>query len=443
MTVPVRGRLGYAASDVACNLIWITVGSYLLVFYTDVAGLPAAVVGTLFLVTRLVDAITDPMIGLVIDRTSTRWGRSRPYFLWMSVPLAALSVLTFSTPDLAESGRIAWALGTYLALSLVYGMANIPVTSVLAAMTTDPGERTALGALRAFGATIAAVGAGAAFLPLVGVLGRGDDAAGYRLTMVLFGLLSCSLLLFAFATVRERTTSPPAERLTGLRALRRNPQLYIALAAVALLFVEGTVRTATLVYFFDDYLGREDLVPVANLLRAPILLGLLLCVPVARRLGKRNTLLAGTVLGLVGTVLPIPTGTAPFPVLAGIAIASIGTGLTLGIIFSMAADLIDYSSWKARVRADGLVAATIGLAAKVGAALGGALVGWLLAFGGYDGRLEGQSAAAITAIRFAFYGLPAALSVAVIVILPFYRVESHLATVMPSTDPDAKAPQRD
>lgn len=433
--VSVRGRLGYAGADVACNLIWTTVGSYLLVFYTDVAGLPAAVVGTLFLVTRLVDAVTDPMIGLVIDRTNTRWGRSRPYFLWMSVPLAALAVLTFSVPDLAEPGRIAWAFGTYLALSLVYGMANIPVTSILAAMTTDPSERTLLGALRALGATVAAVGAGAAFLPLVSILGGGDDAAGYRLTMILFGLLSCSLLLFSFATVRERRVTVPAKRLTGVRALRRNPQLYIALTAVVLLFVEGTGRTAALVYFFKDYLAREDLVPVANLLRAPILLGLLLCVPVARRSGKRNTLLAGTVVVLVGTALPIPTGTQPLPVLAGIAIGSVGSGLILGIIFSMSADLIDYSAWKAQVRADGLVAATIGLAAKVGVALGGALVAWLLAFGGYDGRLEAQGATAIAVIRFAFYGLPAVLLLVVIAILPFYRVDSYLPAVQADLSP--------
>lgn len=435
--VGVREKLAYASADVACNLVWITVGSYLLVFYTDVVGLPAGAVGTLLLVTRLVDALTDPAIGVMIDRTRTRWGASRPYFLWASVPLAALSVLAFSTPDAPEAARLGWAYATYFALTVVYGMANIPVTSILPALTSDPHERTTLGALRAFGAAIASVAAGAAFLPLVAVLGRGDDASGFRLAMALLALLSCTLLLFAFASLRERATAAPVPRLGGAPALRNNPQLYIALTAVLLLFLETTSRTAALVYFFRDYLGREDLVPLANVLRATVVIGLATCVRLALRIGKRNTLVSGVALGLAGVVLPIPFGTAPNPVLIGIAIGAVGTGMVLGLIFSMAADVIDYSARRSGVHAGGLIAATVGLAAKVGVALGGAGVAWILAAGGYEGGTGVQGEGAVIAIRFAFYGLPAVLLVTVLALMPLYRVDRHLAAGVPQASGSA------
>ncbi|PZF86301.1 MFS transporter [Jiangella anatolica] len=411
-------------------MIWTVVGGYLVVYYTDVAGIPAAAVGTLFLLVRLLDALVDPVIGVVIDRTRTRWGRSRPYFLWVSVPFASLAVLTFSVPDWSESGRLAWAYVTYLLLSLVYSAATIPVISILAGMTTDDRERVRLSAARTAGNLVTSVAAGAAALPLVAWLGGGDDRRGYTLTLCLLGCLSLVLFLFAFATLRERASVDHRLRLAGVRqVLRANRPVKIMIAAGVLINAASITRVASTVYFCRDYLGREDLVPILGLLPVLMVAGLVVAGPLARRFGKRNTLIAALMIQVIGFALPIPFGQDIAPVLAGTALASAALGLLISVEYAVLADIVDYSQWRCGVRAEGLIAALAAFSAKAGSALGGAALGWLLAAGGYRPDADRQSAAAVAAIRFCFYGLPVVVWVLVAVLLLSYTVDRQLPRI--------------
>ena len=423
-------RIGYAAADGAVALIWTVVVGYLVVYYTDVAGLPAAAVGTLFLLVRLFDAVVDPVIGVVIDRTRTRWGRSRPYFLWVSVPFATLAVLTFSVPDWSESGRLAWAYVTYLLLSLVYSAATIPVISILAGMTTDDRERVRLSSARTAGNLVTSVGAGAAALPLVALLGGGDDGRGYTLTLCLLGCLSLALFLFAFATLRERASVDHGLRLADVRQLlRANRPLKIMIAAGVLINAASITRVASTVYFCRDYLGREDLVPVLGLLPVLMVAGLILAGPLAQRIGKRNALIVALVVQAAGFAVPIPFGQQVGPVLAGTALASAALGLLISVEYAVLADIVDYSHWRRGVRAEGLVASLAAFSAKAGSALGGATLGWLLAAGGYQPDADRQSGAAVFAIRFCFYGLPVLVWVLVAVLLLSYTVDRQLPRI--------------
>ncbi|WP_162605736.1 MFS transporter [Jiangella aurantiaca] len=423
-------RAGYAAADGAATLIWTVVGGYLVVYYTDVAGLPAAAVGTLFLLVRMFDAIVDPVIGVVIDRTRTRWGRSRPYFLWASVPFATLAVLTFSVPDWSESGRLAWAYVTYLLLSVLYSLATIPVVSILAALTADDRERVRLSSLRTAGNLVTSVAAGAAILPLVAMLGGGDDGRGYTLAMFLLGSVSVVLFLFAFATLRERAAGDRRLRVAEVRTVMRgNLPLKIMIGGGLLINAASVTRVASTVYFCRDYLGREDLVPVLALFPVLMIVGLVLARPVAQRIGKRNALVVALIVQAIGFALPIPFGQHVGPVLAGTALASAALGLLISVEYAVLADIVDYTDWRYGVRAAGVIASLAAFSAKAGSALGGAALGWLLAAGGYRSGAEQQPAAALNAIRFCFYGLPVIVWLLVAVLLAAYKVDQQLARI--------------
>jgi len=428
--LPLRARFGYGAADGAASLVWAIAGGYLVVFATDVARLPAAAVGTMLLVVRLVDAVADPAIGLLIDRTRTRWGRSRPYLLWASVPLGALAVLSFSSPDWPESGRLAWAYGTYLLLSIAYSFASIPLVSILAGLSGEAGERMRLSVWKMAGNALGSIAGGAAILPLVAWLGGGDDARGYRLAMILLGLLAAVLLLYGFATLRERVVPPrPRLHVPWWRALRGNAPLALALAFVVLLNVGTAPRVGATVYFFRDYLGRADLVPVANLAQAGLFGGLLASLWLTRRVGKRDTLFIAVVAQAAAIALPLPFGTEPWPAIVGTALASAASGAQIGTMYALLADIIDFGDWRTGVRAEGLIGALATLAGKAGVALGGALTGWLLAAGGYDPDATTPSEGAISAIRFCYYGLPIVLLAAAAVLLRFYRIDGELTRI--------------
>lgn len=421
---------GYAAADGAATVLWTVVGGYLVVYYTDVAALPAAAVGTLFLLVRLLDAIVDPVIGVVIDRTRTRWGRSRPYFLWVSVPFAALGVLTFSVPNWSESGRLAWAYVTYLLLSLTYSAATIPVISILAAVTTDDRERVRLSAARTAGNLVTSVAAGAAALPLVAMLGGGDDRRGYTLTMCLLGGVSLGLFLVAFATVRERSSVTQRLRLADVRTvIRANRPLKIMVGAGLLINAASVTRVASTVYFCRDYLGREDLVPVLGLLPVLMIVGLVLAGPLTQRIGKRDALIVALIVQVIGFALPVPFGQHVAPVLAGTAVASAALGLLISVEYAVLADIVDHTHWRSGVRAEGVVASLAAFSAKAGSALGGAMLGWLLAAGGYRPDADRQSDAAVLVIRFCFYGLPVVVWVLVAALLLAYKVDRQLSRI--------------
>ena len=217
--VSLKEKIGYSLGDAASNLYWKTFEFFLIIYYTDVFGISAAAVGAMLAITRLADAVADPVMGALADRTRTRWGHFRPYMLWFSIPLAAAGVLTFTTPHLNSNAKVVYAYITYGLLMFLYTAVNIPYTALMGVMTPNSVERTTIASIRFIGAFTAGVFVQYFTLRFVQFFGGGNDARGWQLTMVLYGVLSIAMLALCFASTRERVTPPPQQKSNLLRDL--------------------------------------------------------------------------------------------------------------------------------------------------------------------------------------------------------------------------------
>lgn len=405
-------RLGYAASDVAGQLVFAFVSFYLLYFYTDVYGLSAAAAGTILLVARCIDAIETPLWGIVFDRTNSRWGRHRPWFLWLCGPFAVFGVLTFLTPDLGPTAKVLYAAGTYIVCSALYTGINTPVTSILSALTADPRERVTLTCFRMFGSKLGVLIVNLSALKLVAALGQGDDRRGFLLTMPLFAAASVALYLFAFRHLPERIAAPVSRvSIRGtFGALRGNWPWVIIFTSSLLFWIGFIARVSAAPYFFEYALGRKDLIPLANALDFVSLATVLALPWLCRRTSKRNLWalgLAGMIAGQVIAWLGLEADSLGW-VMTGWAVGFLASGIAMALPFSLLSDSVDYGEWKTGVRAAGLLTA-IGAAfcLKAGSGLGGALPAWIMEVTGYVPNAA-QSGESLRGIAFAVIWLPAA-----------------------------------
>lgn len=418
-------RLGYASSDAAGQLVFCFVSFYLLKYYTDVAGISAAAAGTILLIARLLDAVDAPIWGLVFDRTRSRWGKSRPWFLWLCVPFALSGVLTFAAPDVGPAATIFYCGVTYILCSILYTGINTPVTSILSALTPDPRERVTFTCYRMFGSKAGVLLVNATALPLIAWLGAGDDRRGFLLVVSLFAVGSVLLYLFAFSQLKE--TLPVEREAIPLRrsfaALRGNGPLLILFISGFCFWVAFIARISMVPFHFEYTWQRKDLIPLANSLDVVSLAGILLLPWLCRRVSK-TTLWAGGLLGsaLCQVVVAIAVAQHSLPLLfVGWTAGIITSGIAMAMPFSLLSESVDYGEWKTGVRAAGLITA-IGAAfcLKAGAGLGGALPAWLLSAYNYVPNIA-QSAEALRGIDLGFIWLPALFYAAAFIPALFYR----------------------
>ena len=423
--LPLSGRLSYAASDAAGQLVFSVISFYLLKFYTDVVGLTAATAGTILLIARLIDAIDAPIWGIVFDKTQSRWGKSRPWFLWLCVPFAVFGVLTFLAPDLDATSKALYSGTTYIICSILYTGINTPVTSILSALTPDPKERVVLTSFRMFGSKLGVLLVNATALPLVQFFGKGDDKRGFLLTMPIFAAGSVLLFLIAFRNLRETIVEErkPMPVREGFRALKGNWPWIIIFSSSLCFWVAFISRISMVPYFFEYNWNSKQLTALANSLDIVSLASILLLPWFCKWTSKSNLWL----YGLIGSVI------SQFVLYAGVASGSTAllfTGWIAGIItsgaamampFSLLSDSVDYGEWKTGVRAAGLLTA-LGAAfcLKAGSGLGGALPAWILGATGYVANRT-QSATALTGIEIGFIWLPALFYLLSAIPVFFYR----------------------
>ncbi|MEH2919536.1 glycoside-pentoside-hexuronide (GPH):cation symporter [Samsonia erythrinae] len=421
-----RQRLGYGIADLSCNLVWQMISLYLMYFYTDVMGLPAYWVGLMFLVTRLVDGVADVLMGLLIDNTTTRWGRCRPYLLIGAVPFGVLCVMAFYVPDFGVVGKLVYAFLTYLLLSLMYTLVNIPFCAMLPFITSDSKERTILSAVRillgSLGATIVAV----ATLPLVNSLGEGDQTAGFLKTAVIFGLLATFFLLLSFRNVEEKVFLQQ-EKMTLKRAwqgLRENKPWHVFSANIFLMWGAFFFQTGALVYYFNYYIGQADITAiVAGISTFVPLLGTLTVPFLAKRMVKRNVYLLSSFINLVGMIIMVIADTHITILLVGAVITFFGAGQRTAIYFSMQADPVDYGEWKTGINTAGILTSINGFFGKVAMAGAGAITGILLSSGGYVAN-QVQTAGSLLAIKSCYLYIPMALiSLSMLWMWRYYRLD--------------------
>lgn len=422
-------RLGFGAGDFATSLPWNLAGSFLLYYYTDVVQAPVAALGTLFLVARLLDAVFDPVVGLLVDRTRTRWGKARPYLLFGAVPLAVTGVLMFSAPPgLGSTGKLVFAFVTYLVAGLVFSLVSVPYGAMLPMITREPRERLRLGGIRAMGSALGIIVATGTATGLVAALGGDDERRGWTLAALVYGVLSVVLLATTFRYCHERYTVPTlGGRREVWRAVRntlRNRPWVVMFTYLVLNFTRLGLTLTVTVYFALHVLHAPWAIAVLlPLVSGALLVGGALSPAYYRRLGKRRgNLVALAAGGLLWLALPLLTGVIPAFVVVYL-LASVAIALSMASSFTLVADTVDYQEWRFGQRDEGLLSAGISLATKVGSALGAALVAYGLYAAGYDA--DDVSDAAVTAIELLYFAVPVVLIALQALTIAFYRLEDQ------------------
>jgi len=424
--ISIREKIAYGLGDTASNIIFQTVMMFLLLFYTDVMGLSPAAVGTMFLLVRLIDAVTDPIMGNIADNTKTKWGQFRPYLLWLSLPFAIISILAFTTPDLSDDNKIIYAFVTYTLLMIAYTAINIPYCALGGVITADAKERVTVQSYRFVFGMLGGVIVAAATMPMVEYFGQGDSAKGYQLTMIIMSLFGFVLFLLCFWGTKERVSLPENQKSSfkeNISSLWKNDQWRI-LCLTGLYLLSGQVLRLTLaVYYVKYFLGREDL--ITSFLTLGVVASMVGCAvaqPLAKRVCKIKAYITLQTISAVICLLSFFIGQDQL-VLAYIAFIAWKFFLDMAtpLLWAKMADTIDYGHQKTGIRVTGMVYSGIIFFIKMGIAIGGALAGWLLAFYGYQADVE-QTQATKTGILISFTLWPAIGSFAVAWVMRKYTL---------------------
>lgn len=401
-------------------------------------ALSAAAVSLMFVFTRFIDGLTDLLVGYLIDHTNTRWGKSRPYFLFGAVPFALFAFLCFNVPPFSANGKLVYAYITYLGLSFSYTLVNVPMASILPSLTDDAQERTALSTTRKFFAFLGATIVSSSALGLVALLGKGDEVLGFKMVMAIFGVIGCLLFFFTFVSVREipTTTNNEVSLRQVFYSLKENRPWLIFAVNILFMWTGFFLQSSALVYYFVSVVKDKALsVTVATIMSIVPMFANFLVPFLANRLGKRNLYVLAAGVQLTGLVVIWIAGLHTSWILVGAVISACGYGVKESIYFSMQADPVDYGEWKTGINVSGSLSAINGFLGKVAQAISGGVAGALLAWGMYQPQVKAQSNQAILAIKVMYLYLPMLLIVCSIITMFFYdldkqypKIQAELAT---------------
>ncbi len=437
----VREKIGYSLGDTASHFVWDMVGFWLLFFYTDIYGISAAAAGTIMLVARFWDMAIDPVIGIIADRTNTRWGKFRPYILYGAIPYAILAVLTFTTPNFGEAGKILYAGATYVLLMTAYAAINLPYSALGAVMTDDTYERAGLNTYRFIaGFTGQFVVTGLA-LTIAEFFGGGDKAQGFQYTVFLFAGLSLVFFFITFKTTKERVQPPKAQKDSLKEDIRNlfSNKAWVILALVGIIsFIMFAMQNAAIAYYFKYYLGRENNVQLFNVLgTVALIVALPLSKPLAKRFGNRNVFIGSSLIsGFFFMLIYLPGITNLTTIYVFNIIAKMAYAPAVPLLWTMIADSADYGEWTTGRRATGLYFSAAVFAQKAGWGIGAAIAGWILAMTNFVANTE-QTATAITGIKLLVSVIPGILYMSCALFMIFYKIDSRTTELMKS-DLDAR-----
>lgn len=430
MKLHLKEKVGYALGDVASNFYWRVFDVFLFIFYTDVFGLPPAAVGTMMLVTRIIDAISDPLMGATADRTKTRFGKFRPYLLWGAIPLAAAGVLVFTVPDATEGGKLIWAYLTYIFMMLAYTFINVPYGALLGVVTSDSQQRTTLTSFRFIGAFSG--GTLVAYLTpeLVKWLGNGNEALGWQLTMGLYGVVACGLFTLTFLATKERI-QPPVEQKTpvtqDIKDLTQNKPWLVLFSLALIIMITISLRGSVGTFYFKYHIGREDLIGIfTSIYMISLGIGAAITPLLLKLVGDKRRLL--TILMSAVAVLSFVMFFVPAEQIWLVYMFHGLIGLALGpkspLVFSMYADTADYSQWQNGRRATAMIFSAASFAQKLGGALAGAMIGWLLGSLGYVAN-QVQNADSELGIVMLMTIIPGIFAVFSVIVIRFYSLSTE------------------
>ena len=425
-------KLSYGLGDTASNFFFQTFNIFLLYYYTDVFGLGAAAAGTLFLAARSVDMVSDPLMGYAADRTNTRWGKFRPYLIWISIPYGIIGYMLFANPSLSESGKLFYAYATYIAMMLAYTAINIPYSALLGVITPSSSERTAVASYRFFCAFGGGLLISMFVRPLVKALGGENEALGFQLTMAVFAVISIGLFFLTFWGTKERV-QPPKEQSSNLKedlkALLLNRAWLMLFFAAIFTMANVAVRNGATVYYFKYYVG-DDGAPylfvfdrttvVMTLGMLGLITGVVCSKPLSNYMDKRSILIWFSILNAVTIALFFFIPPEQFFLMALVSfVGSLLAGPTVPVVWAMYADTADFGEWRWRRRSTGLVFSAALFAQKFGLAIGGAVSGWALGLLGFVANQD-QTPMALLGIRVLFTLAPACMALLAVGAIYFY-----------------------
>lgn len=440
--VKLTEKIGYGFGDMASSMFWKLFGAYLMLFYTDIFGISADAVGTMFLITRVWDAFVDPVVGIVSDRTETKWGKFRPFLLYLALPFGIIGVLTFTTPDMGDTGKLVYAYVTYSLMMVIYSAINVPYASLLGVMSPDPKDRNVLSTYRMTFAYIGSFLALFFFTKLIEGFGGVASApietqqTAWMSAVMVIAIVCVLLFLGCFYFTKERIR-PIKEAKTSvkddLKDLLKNRPWWILLGAGIAALVFNSIRDGATVYYFkyfvcEDQVGQVGILGTSFALSALYLgvgqlcniIGVVAAAPVSNIIGKKNTYLGAMA---IATVLSIIFYWFEADQLGLIfvfqALISICAGAIFPLLWSMYADCADYSELTTGNRATGLIFSSSSMSQKFGWAIGSALTGWLLAFFGFEAN-KVQSAETIDGIKMFLSILPAVGTILSVIFIAFY-----------------------
>lgn len=471
-------KIGYSLGDLAANLIFQTLVTFLAYFYTDIYGIKPAMASTIIFIGGMTGALFNPFMGMIADRTNTRWGKFRPWILWTSVPFGVVALLAFSTPDLGENGKVIYALLTYLVLVIIYSANNLPYAALSGVLTGNMSERNSLSAYRFVAVMVAQFVIQVLLLPLVLILGGGDKALGFKNTMTLFSVVGVIFFIITFLTTRERIV-PRAEQsssvIQDIRDLLGNKPWVVILVVTVMVFITLPLKGSMYVYYFKYYLSEPHLAQfledigfngmIAGLNSgltsvgltefkwpedAPtsalslfnaggiilMIVGIGFSKPLANRFGKRDVYGAGL---FVSTLCMLVFYLYPPESIGLVFISQVlhgfFYGITIPLLWAMIADVADYSEWRNNRRATAIIFSAMIFGLKAGLSIGGALAAGILASVGYDVALPHQTEATAHGIKLAvsiYASIPFLIAVACLFIYEInkkmeLKIEAELA----------------
>lgn len=441
-----KDKIGYGFGDMASSMFWKIFSYYLPFFYAHIFGIGLEHAAVLFLITRIWDAVSDPMMGIIADRTNTRWGKYRPYVLWFAVPFAVCGVLLFTTPDFSQAGKLVWAYVTYILMMTVYTGINVPYGAMLGVITPSSAEKTVFSSYRMFFAYGGSFIALAAWEPLCNLFRNGfgmTAAGGWQWAMIVIAIACAVLFFLCFRMTRERVKTVSTVSVgSDLSKLLRNGPWWLLIGAALSTNLFNTVRGSTVAFYFADLVAADASLSIFGLTFAFFaglflaigelfnMVGVMITVPVVRLLGKKNCFIGVNLMLAMLSILffyvPLQTTVGYWIMLVLQILISVCTGIVSPLVWSMYADVSDYSELKYHTASTGLIFSSASMAQKFGSAFGGSGALWLLSAFGYvtyeldSGVTVVQTAQALDGLRYLMSYIPAAVAIFGAFILLFY-----------------------
>lgn len=425
-----KERIGYGVGDFANNMMYASVNSFFTYFLTNVAGLGAGVVGTLLLLSRLLDGVSDLIVGTLMEKIRSKHGKARPWLLWWCIPFAVSLVLMFSAPDFGTTGKIIYAFLTYnLAVTIVYTAINLPFGSLAALMTKNQTERGYLNISKMVFAFAGGMVINAATLPLVEFFG--NNSLAWQKTFLIYGVVAIILFLVVFFTTKEAVTETAEEKGKVEKVNIREALLSLIknkywLQLLGIFFLNNMVNAfiGVNVYYAQYIMEDTNLVGTLSLFQnIASFAAFACCTALIRKVGKQKIAVGGVVCSFIGYAMVLLNPTSYTILYASAVVKGIGNAALSGVMYGMLADTVEYNDWRSGIRAEGLVFSANSIGQKVGSGIGSAVLGWVLAAFGFVSSSTVQPESAINGIRMIFLYVPLVVFAVMFVILMFYKLD--------------------